>query len=150
MKKNIKWVLLILWVSFIFYMSNQVGTDSSNTSGFFVKELVKIIPILKPYTNIIAFFIRKIAHILEYFILGILVHQLVCEYSVKRKKIVSILICIFLSCFDEIHQLFVPLRNGTILDLFYDSIGFLLSIYLLDVIKRKNKHYNILCGKKEG
>jgi len=150
MRKIIKWVLLILWVSLIFYMSNQIGKDSSNASGFFVKELVKIVPILKPYTSIISFFVRKVAHIVEYFILGILVYQLVDEYFIKDKRLVSILICIFLSCFDEIHQLFVPLRNGTIIDIFYDSLGFLLAIYLLDVIKRKTKHYNVLCGKKEG
>lgn len=142
MKRRIKWICLIFWVSFIFFMSHQSGNVSSNTSFFFVKVILMYFPNnFLGKIEIMSFLIRKLAHILEYFILGILVLELVKEYPIKKSVLVSMLICICLSCIDEIHQIFIVGRNGTIVDVLIDTIGILTSILFITRIKINKKTY---------
>ncbi len=139
MKKFIKWLLLILWLSFIFYMSNQTGGTSGGLSDKIFYFFTNFLPELENHKGLCLFFIRKGAHVFEYFVLGILVFEVVKEYIIDLKKliIISLLFSLFLACFDEIHQLFIDGRAGKITDVLIDSIGYIISILLL-FLKNKN------------
>ena len=131
MKKVIKLLLIILWLLVIFIFSNQDGTTSTAlTNGVLEKYLFFI------DSDVLFIIIRKIAHITEYLILGILVFSFVKEFKMNRKIIVSLLICLILSSLDEFHQLFIPGRTGKILDVFIDMIGVLLGIGVLLLIHK--------------
>lgn len=131
MKKVIKLLLIILWLLVIFIFSNQDGTTSTAlTNGVLEKYLFFI------DSDVLFIIIRKIAHITEYLILGILVFSFVNEFKIDRKIIISLLICLIFSSLDEFHQLFIPGRTGKILDVFIDMIGVLLGIGVLLLIHK--------------
>ena len=81
--------------------------------------------------------IRKIAHVTEYFILGILVISLLYDFNINKKATISILICIIFATMDEFHQLFVDGRTGRFVDVIIDSIGFGVGILIYSKIKKK-------------
>lgn len=134
MKKIIKLLLIIIWLLVIFLFSNQDGsTSTSLTNGILEKYLFFV------DSDIFFMIIRKMAHITEYFILGILVLNFINEFKIDKKIVVSILICFILASFDEFHQLFIPDRTGRLLDVFIDMIGASLGILILSLIKNHKK-----------
>lgn len=135
-KKVIKWFLVILWCIFIFTMSTDVGS-SSNTSSFLQEFLSQTnflnfnLWTLEDQNLVLTsinFFIRKGAHIGEYFILAILLVSLIKEYHVQKGKIIflSLMISFLYASFDELHQMFLLSRTGTFKDVFYDFVGSIL------------------------
>ena len=120
-------------------MSSFNSNDSSSQSGFIVNILSSILKI--DNLEILTFIIRKLAHITEYFILGILMINCLKDYKIKNIFIVAIFLCILYSWTDEIHQLFVSGRSGNIIDVLIDSIGIMLGIYIYKLFK--NKIYRI-------
>ena len=85
-----------------------------------------------------SFYIRKIAHITEYLILGFLMFNLLKQYSVTNIYY-AIGLSILYSCTDEFHQLFISGRSGSIRDILIDSIGILIGTYLYKLLFIKNK-----------
>ncbi len=71
--------------------------------------------------------VNYILHILEYFPLGILTYRAVkntkLTLPVKKIFIFSVLLVVVYAASDEFHQLFVPGRYASSLDLFCDSLG---------------------------
>ena len=135
MKNKISLLLVILWMVFIFVMSSFDATSSSNQSNFIVDIITSIINIKD--TGLLSLIIRKLAHFTEYFILGILVINLITRYD--KKIIIAILLCIIYATSDEIHQIFVPGRSCQITDIMIDSLGSIIGIYLYKLITKKCK-----------
>lgn len=148
MKKTISIVSLILWMIVIFSFSSADANKSTGTSD---KVITTMIEIKDKITNnetpnnekeIIvknsSFYIRKIAHITEYLILGFLMFNLLKQYSVTNIYY-AIGLSILYSCTDEFHQLFISGRSGSIRDVLIDSIGILIGTYLYKLLFIKNK-----------
>ena len=148
MKKTISIVSLILWMIVIFSFSSADANKSTGTSD---KVITTMIEIKDKITNnetpnnekeIIvknsSFYIRKIAHITEYLILGFLIFNLLKQYSVTNIYY-AIGLSILYSCTDEFHQLFISGRSGSIRDVLIDSIGILIGTYLYKLLFIKNK-----------
>ena len=138
MKKKISIILVILWMILIFIMSSFSGNDSSNQSNFIVDIISNIFNINN--IELLSLIIRKLAHFTEYFILGILVYNMI--YNLNKKKYISIIICILYAISDEIHQLFVIGRSCKFIDILIDSCGSITGIYFLYLI------YKIFLKKK--
>ena len=134
-KNKISLLLVILWMIFIFVMSSFDATSSSNQSNFIVDIITSIINIKD--TGLLSLIIRKLAHFIEYFILGILVINFITRYD--KKIIIAILLCIIYATSDEIHQIFVPGRSCQIIDIMIDSLGSIMGIYLYKLITKKCK-----------
>ena len=135
MKKRINILLVITWMILIFTMSSFNSTESSNQSNFIVNIIANIFNINN--ISILSLIIRKLAHFTEYFILGLLVYNLI--YSNQKKAYFAIIICVLYAISDEIHQLFVPGRSCQVLDVIIDSSGSLLGIILLYIYKYRHK-----------
>lgn len=148
MKKIISFIVLILWMIVIFSFSSADANKSTGTSD---KVITTMIEIKDKITNnetpnnekeiIIknsSFYIRKIAHITEYLILGFLTFNLLKQYSVTNIYY-AIGLSILYSCTDEFHQLFISGRSGSIRDILIDSIGILIGTYLYKLLFIKNK-----------
>lgn len=131
-KKTIKWILVLLCMGLIFYFSSRNREESMNQS----RSVVDKINVFGLYEereviyedgaeigNDIVF--RKIAHIIEYLVLAVLVCSLVSEYNSNLTKIliISFIVCFIYSCSDEIHQLFVSGRGAEIKDILIDNVG---------------------------
>ena len=144
MRKLIKLLLLIIWASLIFYFSHQVGDTSQQLSdeilgksffSFLNLENLKYDEFIIKY----AYLFRKLAHLFEYFVLGILVYINLDEYIDNKATILSIIICLLYAISDEIHQLFIIGRSFGIKDIIIDLFGSLLGINLCLVINKKWK-----------
>ena len=132
--KKISIILVIIWMIVIFVFSNMNGTLSSAQSDGIVTKIADIINYSGNLDTSIVI-IRKLAHFIEYLILGILVLN-ACKYnSVKNMIVLSIIICILYACLDEIHQLFILDRSGNILDVCIDTIGSLCGIGIIRLRK---------------
>lgn len=118
-------VLTVIWLGLIYYFSSQGASRSQNQSLF----ITNIVSIVFRFENseILHGIIRKCAHAFEYFVLGFLLYNCVKD---KRWMMICILLCFFFAGMDEFHQLFVPLRHGSILDVCLDGFSSFCSILL--------------------
>lgn len=145
MKKIILLIITILWMIVIFIFSNQDASKSADYSDSLIKST--IVNIYKLFDNnpteekieeIVETWdlpVRKLAHLTEYFILGVLMFLTLNSYNIKIIYIV-ILLCFLYAVSDEIHQLFVIGRDGNIIDVLIDTLGSTLGVFL---VKRKKK-----------
>lgn len=151
-------VLSLIWMGVIFMFSSRDGTISSNdslkvgmtTGKIFVPDFEK-----KSLAEQIAFAlgidhpIRKLAHSMEYAVLGMLLVGFL--YNRERKFysfILAYIIAVLYAATDEYHQLYVPGRSGEIKDVFIDGFGAICGLSFLAVImylchRHKNKKSNI-------
>lgn len=147
--KKLNVVLLLFWMGVIFTFSNDSGSASSNKSDCIADTIVSFISRVSHHdysdselSKIIdncVFIVRKSAHFLEYFILGIFIVNVVKDYkSLKINWILlALLFCFLYACTDEIHQLFVPERSGRLTDVLIDTLGSLCGIIIYRFIYLK-------------
>lgn len=117
-KKNISLTMLILICTIIFLFSHQNGETSSNISDNFP--------------------IRKLAHFLEYSVLGFFSFAYISNFI--KKKYLSLfyplIFVIFYATSDEIHQLFIPRRSGNIIDIGIDALGGFFGILIANYFRK--------------
>lgn len=87
-------------------------------------------------------FVRKLAHFAEYMSIGLISCVIAVLWIDRMKRIAGILLVqLFLSAaLDELHQYFVPGRNGSIKDVFLDMAGGILGAAIILVIYRLRKY----------
>lgn len=141
-------ILVIIWMAFIFIMSAQTAEDSLLASGWVSDLLTRIAsglyrgnipPKVAEYLQN-GFFVRKAGHIIEFFILGILVYALLRRQGVRKAVLLSILICVAYAASDEIHQIFVPNRGPLVTDVLIDGTASSAAVLLMRLHRRKPKH----------
>lgn len=135
MKKRINILLVIIWMLLIFIMSSFDGTKSSNQSNFIVTFISQLFNISN--VDNLSFIIRKTAHFTEYLILGLLVYNMLKDYS--KHTYIAIIICIIYAISDEIHQIYVAGRTFKLLDIIIDTIGSICGITIMKYITTKLK-----------
>jgi VanZ family protein len=124
-RKIIYWSLLIAWMIVICVMSNQPANISDSQSNGVLDLFLKMgIDVNGFFGDLANFVVRKCAHFLEYMILALLVLNVVKLYFNMKQVIIITIVFVFLyACSDEIHQLFVPGREGAIRDVIIDTCG---------------------------
>lgn len=147
-KKVFHSILVIIWMFVIFNFSSQNGPKSTNTSDVVTSMVVNVTTSVtnknvsreevKKRVEDSTFLVRKMAHFTEYLILGILVLQLLSDYTKinKRMLIVSLIICYLYAVSDEVHQIFIPGRTAKVLDTFIDGAGSLVGITIYGIYQR--------------
>ncbi|EQB4340092.1 VanZ family protein [Clostridium botulinum] len=141
-KKLAYFIPSFIWMVIIFTFSNQPG-ESSNKNNFFVADVLtkgKIDLFKHIDYNFFNFLIRKAAHITEYFILFMLLYYAFKKTFYKNLKIKAAIITILYACTDELHQLFIPGREGKIRDVLIDSIGVFIGVFFIYIFKFIKKH----------
>lgn len=123
----------------IFYFSHQPSNVSTHMSdGIIDKTIIKIYRTLPNYSSsnesvvkrVFTPIVRKSAHAIEYFILGILIINLLYVYNINNKIILlSLFVCFIYACSDEVHQLFIIGRSCQLIDILLDSLGGFLGIF---------------------
>ena len=125
-KKYIVSTLLIM--AFIFFQSSLSADLSGAESGFIMRFLVGILG-FEPTENV-HFMIRKLAHFTEYTFLGISLALLF-----HKSPLIAWSIGAAYSVTDELHQSFVPGRSCEIRDMIIDSLGVLLGVLIICLIR---------------
>lgn len=121
MKRPLRYTLLILWMLVIFYLSSEGSDTSSERSGAIV-DTIRVVAGGLP-TDFLTFLTRKAAHMVAYFILGVLMYSVVRTYNLRPRMAVLLsigLVCAY-AISDEVHQLFVPGRSGEVRDVLIDT-----------------------------
>jgi len=135
-KDLIYWLLVVAWMGVIFYFSSKPANESDKQSLLIINSINQILNELSIKVQLIFeqwnFSIRKLAHLTEYAILGILLYNAFRVSRVEKNLIpYSLLICMIYAITDEIHQLFVPGRTGKIVDVGVDSLGGVLGLIFM-------------------
>lgn len=144
-KMVLSWAILLIWMVFIFYMSNQPANISNNQSNFVLNLIRNLgMDIEGIYVDIAITIIRKGAHFTEYLILNILYFNVLRFYiSNKKALIYSIILSFIYASTDELHQTFVAGRAGRFTDVLIDTsgaaTGSILVFFINKIIKRKAK-----------
>ena len=126
----------------IFMLSNDNGIQSSGKSdgiAYFIASKINIIN-----TDDLIFIIRKMAHITEYLILGILLFNVLKDYNIINTKlvIITIIFCFTYAISDEVHQLFIQSRSGKFSDVLIDTIGSSIGSFIYYLIMKKKSVKN--------
>lgn len=136
--------LLVMYL--IFQMSAQDGVTSSalsltvsetvvdTASKLFGKELSA--EQAARYTEKIHYYIRKLGHVTEYFILAVSVSFPLYVYRIRGLYLMLIagVFCVAFAGLDEYHQSFVAGRGPSLRDVGIDSIGILAGIICVRVV----------------
>lgn len=141
MKKIIKILLFVSWLILIYLLSAETGDQSGSLSDGILLSIAKLLKIsdTKAFVDTFGFFIRKLAHFSEYFILYILTYECFKEYNCPKLIVVSVLFCVLYASFDEFHQLFVDGRCGQLSDVIIDSSGSIVSCFLWRLVKKNER-----------
>lgn len=133
--KPLSFIPALLVMYCIFMFSSQDGTASGNLSYKVSKKIVVITDeVLKKNwnesqisvnTDKIHYYVRKGAHITEYFILAVSISFPLYVYGVRSIWLILVAgtFCIGFAGLDEYHQLFVSGRGSSKRDVYIDSIG---------------------------
>ncbi|MBZ5536005.1 MAG: VanZ family protein [Acidobacteriia bacterium] len=125
------WVPVIVVMAIIFLMSTGIFS-SENTALVFGPLLRFLIPDISPQTvDLIHAFIRKCGHLIEYFILGVLLFRAFRGGSQDPRgwhwALCSVLVGVLYAASDEVHQSFVATRTASPIDVAIDSGGAVLA-----------------------
>ena len=126
-KKLYYWLPPLLWMTIIFYFSSFPKVSITENTLY-------------------AFIFFKTLHIIEYAILYFLLFRAFYflnnkKLSLKDKFILTIFIAILYAISDEVHQTFVPTREGRLRDVFIDTASILLMYIYIRTSLNKLKRY---------
>jgi len=134
-------ILAYLMIFIIFGNSLLPGEISSNQSGFFsglIKDILAFFG-LNIQDDMISFFVRKLAHFTEFFVLGVL-WTLVFMRRYEKYILITILFGMCIAGIDEFIQFFVPGRAMMFTDFLIDVLGVIIGVLVVQVMYRYIKH----------
>lgn len=137
--RRILYVLLIIWMIAVFFLSNQNGEDSGALSH---KVALMISFGNEEAAENIEPTIRKVAHMTEYAIGAMIFYGILITYQrfpANTRVLMTVGFIIVFAGLDELHQSFIEARSGNLIDVGIDSFGGLMGIgasYLMEAMIR--------------
>lgn len=139
--RRTRYALLFGWLAFIWIASTD-EFSAGNTSRFIRPLLRWFFPKRsEAELDVLHFLVRKAAHFLEYAILALLASR---AFAISSQRLIrkrwfelALLLIVFNSLLDELHQSFVPSRTGTIYDSMIDVAGGLTALLIVWFYNRR-------------
>lgn len=120
-KKLLFWSAAAIWMAVIFFLSSVRGSGYQSSSTFYFIE-------------------RKSFHVIEYFILFMLLYKaLSWDFKYEKSLVFSAVLSFIYGISDEWHQTFVFGRDGTIRDVAIDLAGILAALTFVSLFKKWKK-----------
>jgi len=126
--KKIKyWFPVFLWILVIFWMSTSMF--SASNTYYYIEHFLRFFNPAISMKGIFLFhnILRKLAHVTEYFISGVLLFRAFRYGSEKGREwrwaILSLLVVAAIAASDEFHQTFVVTRTASLVDVGIDIMG---------------------------
>lgn len=150
MKRIIAWGLVLVWCLVIFTLSGEEKTVSRQRSQQITATIERVVEkaldikdVSKNMNRSLEYYVRKASHVLEYFILTLLIYNAWILSGIRnnRRYIFSFMMAISYAVFDEMHQAFVPGRGPMVSDVILDGLGILLALALCHRIYISRKAY---------
>lgn len=136
-----RWLPLLVWIVVIFCFSTN-AFSSAETSRIIIPALKFVFPFLTPGQLETGHLIcRKAGHLLEYFVLGILIWRawILADAGPMRSTWLMLALILAIALSDEFHQLFVPSRTSALTDVGYDFLGGTLALLLMARLRNENR-----------
>ena len=146
--RNLAGALAIIWMCVIFAFSAQDKEESGAVSESFTYRVVSSTSFffhldmddarVKEIADAIEGFVRKVAHMVEYGILSVLLYIWIGQWpmSFLRRWGTAFGAATVYAATDEIHQLFVAGRSGRFTDVCIDGLGACLGILVFILLVR--------------
>jgi VanZ family protein len=133
------WVPVLLWMAVIFSASADAssGPRSSRIIGPVVRWLIPNIS--DKALDTVVYTVRKTAHLTEYAILALLLYRAFNRHGRSHPMLLAFALAAIYAVTDELHQSFVPNRQGQPLDVLIDSTGAALGLAALWLVQRWRK-----------
>ena len=144
--RRVLWVLLILNMAAIFYLSHKPADESTVESDIFVNLPQQLFesahPELTPEEiyHVLQFVVRKTAHVIEFTTLSMFATGLLVLYHVKYAYLLGFIFSSLYAATDELHQLFIPGREAKWTDLGFDMSGALIGAVIVWLIVRRRRN----------
>ncbi len=106
----VRWVPVLAWMGVIYFWSSR--PDLPHLDEYWLEMLL-----------------RKVAHAVEYMVLGVLLARAVGA-SGRRSLVIAAVLGALYAVSDEWHQTFVPGRKGNLWDVMLDSVSALVGVWL--------------------
>ncbi len=145
--KRLVWLLsyapLFVWICVIFYLSSESG--SVNKTSTFIRPFLEFLfpsateDSLQNYHA----YIRKLAHLSVYGILGILAARALLNRKYLPWRMLSMLLCAVVAILDETNQSFISTRTGSAYDVLIDCVGAIVGIALIWYVNRRYSTRNL-------
>ncbi|MGX8833552.1 VanZ family protein [Amedibacillus sp. YH-ame6] len=137
------WIITILWLIFIFALSSQNGTQTSQTSSGIAKDVAEFVysQPTESQVNSMHMNIRELAHIGFFFILGVLSFlSSIYTFGKKNYKVLAfaLIIPVCYGYFDEWHKQFIDGRHfqleEAVLNIVSGVIGVVVAIMIFMIV----------------
>jgi VanZ family protein len=124
------WLILVLWMSLIFLASSD--SKSFPRSSRIVEPVLRwLLPhVTQPTVEEVVFYARKGVHLTIYAVLAMLLWRAIRQPVPNDRRpwiwkhaVLALLLAAVYAASDELHQRFVPNRDGCVRDVFIDSCG---------------------------
>ena len=144
--KPLSFLPAIVVMYLIFSFSSQDGVSSARLSRMVSEKVVvtadqvlekgRSAEQIAAYTEQIHYYVRKTAHVTEYFVLAVTVAFPLYVYGIRGLWLVLLagVFCVSFAGLDEYHQSFVAGRGPSARDVAVDSIGILPGILLVRIV----------------
>lgn len=131
-------VLTVVFILFIFHNSIFSGPQSSTQSRYVMDSVNNVLTFLHVPVLISEHLVRKTAHFIEYFVLGLLMTITIKLYSRPVKKTVpaELFFLMLVPVTDEFIQFFRPGRGSSVTDVLLDFSGGIAGMVFCCLIKK--------------
>lgn len=147
------WLIVLLLMIIIFIFSNMNTYQSNGKSQYLINKMVTITSTIAnkiglldtklteeeidKLTISLNLPLRKCTHFTIYLILSLLIIYALKYTNIKKKELLTILICFLYAITDEYHQTFIAGRTGQFSDVIIDTLGTITAIIIYKkIIKR--------------
>lgn len=121
------WLPVVLGMALVFWMSTETFSQR-NTSSLVITVIRFLAPEISSHEEgLIHDFIRKVGHVMEYFILGLLLFHAFRGGSNEsfnwRWPLSALTVVVLWAAGDEFHQFFISTREASAVDVGIDTAG---------------------------
>ena len=119
---------LLLWIAVIFFLSS--GQGSSGRTSLIIRPILEFLFPSASEETLLFYHgvIRKLAHLTEYAVLGLLACR--AFRNLSRRYLFALGLVVLVAALDEFNQSFNPLRTGSAWDVAIDVSGGIVAIAL--------------------
>lgn len=134
---SVMWAIVTLaFISFIFSRSLTPAVVSSQESGTVVNYVNTLLSSINLNSGVTDFIVRKSAHFMEFFILGVLLTKTVASFvkEIWQRLFPTLFFALLIPVMDEALQYFSAGRSSEVKDVLLDFLGALTAIALVNII----------------